>query len=214
MLDLEESVSQLESWDGALVLIRGAGSQAFCSGGDLRSVREHLLDSRAAAAMSMHMAQTLDRLARLPQLVVAAIDGAALGGGAELALSADQVFMAKTALLGFVHITLGVSPGWGGGRRLVQRVGEKRALQILVEGERLTAEQAKEQLLVERVCACSAVEEARGWFRALAHCAPEAIRAAVRVTQVSDPDHEREQFLSLWGGPAHRRALERARTGS
>jgi enoyl-CoA hydratase/carnithine racemase len=211
MLDLEEAVDQLENWAGALVLVRGEGERAFCSGGDLRAVEAHLLEPDLAESMSRQMSRTLERLSALPQLVVAAVDGAALGGGAELVLSADRVFMAQAAIFGFVHIGLGVCPGWGAGRRLVEKLGPARALEILLEGRRMSADEAKSFGLVDQVCPGSAVSAARAWLAETSQRAPEAIRGAVAIIRSTDPDQERDIFLSLWGGPAHQEALERMR---
>jgi enoyl-CoA hydratase/carnithine racemase len=211
MVDLEAAVTRLEAWDGALVLMRGQGGRAFCSGGDLRAVEEHLLAPELAESMSAHMSDTLERLSRLPQVLVAAIDGAALGGGAELVLSADRVFMAESAILGFVHITLGVCPGWGAGGRLVSKLGSASALDILLGGRRLSAVEAKSHGLVDQVCIGSAVSEARSWLAEISCRAPEAIRAAVTIARGAGPEQERGAFLSLWGGPAHQQALDRMR---
>jgi len=213
MLDLECAVLELKDWDGALVLVRG-DSQAFCSGGDLTAVRDHLLDPALAEAMSVHMARVLEQLGRLPQVVVAAVDGPALGGGAEILMSADTIIAACTARIGFVHASLGVSPGWGGGTRLISRVGARTALRVLVEARRLPAPEALDLGIIDQVCEGSAAEAAREWFRGLRAIPPVAIRSAVSLVRSTDPAQERREFLSLWGAEAHRNALEKVRSRS
>lgn len=209
MRDLSDAVGELERWSGALVLVRGEGGRAFCSGGDLVAVREHLLDASLAKEMAEHMGATLDRLSELPQLVIAAVDGAALGGGAELLMCADRVLASRDALVGFVHIQLGVSPGWGGGQRLVRRVGPHMALKILVEGRRMSGQDALECGLVDQLCDGPAEVEAREWLESLESHPPGAIRAAVSLVRSGERSVEQAEFLSLWGGRAHREALSK-----
>ena len=213
MLDLECAVLELKGWAGALVLVRG-DTQAFCSGGDLTAVRDHLLDPGMAEAMSVHMGLVLDQLSRLPQLVVAAVDGPALGGGAEILMSADTIIAARSARVGFVHASLGVSPGWGGGARLISRVGARAALRVLAEARRLPANEALALGLIDQVCEGSALEAAREWLCELSATPTVAIRAAVSLVRSADPDQERREFLSLWGAEAHRNALEKMRSRS
>lgn len=211
MLELRAVVEQLESWPGGVVLVRGEGEKAFCSGGDLAAVQAHLMKPDLAEAMSVFMSETLHRLAHLPQMTMAAVDGAALGGGAEILMHLDRVTMAQNAVLGFVHSSLGVSPGWGGGCRLIERVGQRLAMQVLVEGRRLPAQVALELGLVDRVVSASAVTEARAYLTKLTRREAHVIRGAVSLCRTAESTHERDVFLSLWGGPSHLAALERVK---
>lgn len=204
--DLEQAVVAFEAHPPTALLLWGDGGRSFCSGSDLRRVRAGL-DSRAGAlALCAHVRDLLSRLEALPILRVVAIEGAAVGGGAELALVGHQVFMAANAVYGFLHAGLGVSPGWGGGARLVARVGPRRAVVILAESGRLGADAAAAAGLVDTVCPPGeAVEVARAWLTERCTLAPEALAAAVSIGQ-GEPD-EAGRFAALWGGPAHRRAV-------
>ena len=122
-------------------------------GGDLKDVRSHLMNPSAAAGMPAVMGGALDRLASLNAVIVAAVEGAALGGGAELLTAADWVIAADDAQIGFVHAALGVSPGWGGGHRLVRKVGHRAALPVLVGARKMTAAQSAVLGLVDEVAA-------------------------------------------------------------
>jgi enoyl-CoA hydratase/carnithine racemase len=137
-----------------------------------------------------------------------------VGGGAEILMSADTIFAARSARVGFVHASLGVSPGWGGGGRLIQRVGARTALRVLVEARRLLAPEALALGLIDQVCEGSALEAARKWLRELSAIPTAATRAAVSLVRSADPDQERREFLSLWGADAHRDALEKMRSRS
>lgn len=88
------------------------------------------------------MHSNLTRLQSLPLLTVAAITGQALGGGAEIITALDIRVMTRSAKLGFVQIRVGVSPGWGGGARLVHNLGYNKALDLMMSGRVLSAEEA------------------------------------------------------------------------
>lgn len=209
MADLCDLVERLEAAPPAALLLHGGGEGPFCAGGDLKAVREHLLQPGAALGMARTMSAALDRLAALPTFLIAAVEGAALGGGAELLTACDLVIAAHGAKVGFVQARLGVSPGWGGGHRLVGRIGPRRALQALLDPAPPSAERAQELGLVDQLCPSGhALEQARRWARHLGALPEEAVRAAIRIARRGDPDEEIRLFGELWGGPAHLKALE------
>ncbi len=214
MADLGHILDTLERWRGAGVLLRGEGTEAFCAGGHLHAVQTHLLDEGGGAGMCAYMSAVLDRLANLPAVVMAAVEGPALGGGAELLTTCDLVVASETARVGFVQAALGVSPGWGGGRRLVRRVGSRRALQLLAFAEVLDVDQAQAVGLVDRVApAGEAAIAARAWLAELERIPRESLRAAVAIGRGASAEVESAFFASLWGAEAHREALARARRG-
>lgn len=209
MADLDGAVRALEAQPPAVLVVRGAGEAAFCAGGDLRAVRSHLLAPGAAGGMLDYMAGLLDRLQALPGFVIAAVEGAALGGGAELLTACDHVVAARDAQVGFVHVRLGVSPGWGGGQRLVRRVGSRMATRALLPFDPPTAEQAMALGLVDELCPPGrAHARAREIAARVAAWDPAAVAAALRIARGGDRQVEREAFCALWGGPAHRAALD------
>lgn len=214
MADLRAAVDRLRQWQGAAVILRSADRRAFCSGGDLAAVRSHLLEQGLAEAMSRHMQTVLDELAALPVVRIAALEGAAVGGGAELLLVADWIVAAPASRVGFVQGRLGVSPGWGGGRRLVERLGSRLARLELAMAKLRVAEEALAVGLVDEVVADGdALDRARDLAEQVAARAPVALAAALQVGAGVDAEEERAAFLSLWGGPAHRQALARMRHG-
>ena len=209
MADLRAIGERLSTRDDvSVVVIRGEGA-AFCAGGDLRAVREHLLTPSAGAGMCAYMTATLDAFAALPMVRIGAVTGPALGGGAELLGVCDVVYAAQDAPIGFVHAALGVSPGWGGGRRLVDRVGRRAALRLLTEAQRLSGEQAVVAGLVDVSC-IDPLEAAEAHRARLAKMPVAAVRAAVQIAHGAS---EGPLFTALWGGPAHQAILAGVRAG-
>lgn len=132
----------------ALVLT-GAGAKAFSAGADITQ-----LDGLDAAAARAHMRRgqlVFDLIEQLPVVVIAAINGFALGGGLELAMAADIRIAAVGARLGQPEITLANLPGWGGTQRLPRLVGRGRATEMILTGDLLTAQQAFDIGLVNHV---------------------------------------------------------------
>lgn len=218
MGQLHHAVRALEQAEElSVLLLRGAGGRAFCAGSDLRSVRQNLDDPDRAAELSRFMHAVTTRLLRLPLVSVAVLEGPAVGGGAELATCCDHRVMSADAHLRFVHATLGLAPGWGGGGRLVTLVGRRAALRLLSSAEPVGAQAALALGLVDRVAAPgAALSEALGWLAPVLANPVAAVRAAKALVCAPRGDggaRERALFLSLWGGPAMRQALSRSTSG-
>ena len=214
MMDLVAAVDRIALSDVRAVLLYGAGESGFCAGGDLRDVRKYLMNEPAAKGMSQMMGDTLDTLSTLPVVVVVAVEGAALGGGAELVTAADWVVASSGATLGFVHAALGVSPGWGGAHRLIRRVGRNNACSMLLQAKRYGAEEAQTLGLVDQVSADGgAVTAATEWLDSVLRHPASSIAGALeilRCTHGSEPARlqvERAVFSRLWAGEAHCSAL-------
>lgn len=135
--------------DGAVraVVLSGTGRR-FCAGADVAMMRDL---SPANHRRVRRWVEVQARLEAMPKPVVAAINGYALGGGAELALACDFRLMARGAVLGFPEIELGLFPGAGGTQRLPRLVGPARALELMASGRRLDADAALALGLVHRV---------------------------------------------------------------
>jgi enoyl-CoA hydratase/carnithine racemase len=163
------------------VLITGAGDKAFCAGADLKE-RRAMSDDDVRVQVELYRSE-LGPLDRCPKPVVAAINGAALGGGLELALCCDLRVAAAHARLGLPETSLGIIPGAGGTQRLPRVVGEARAKELILLGRRLTAEEALAWGLVNRVtpAGVSVVDDAIEWIRPIAEGAPIAQAAALEA---------------------------------
>src|ERR1700761_2672398 len=150
-----ETMDQLEQAiagaKGALCLvIRGEGDKAFVSGGDLKELSA-LRTEEQASAMAWRMRSLCDELANFPAPVVAALNGHALGGGAEVAVAADIRIAADDIKIGFNQVALEIMPAWGGAERLSALVGKSQALLLAGPGAILSAADAERVGLIQRV---------------------------------------------------------------
>jgi enoyl-CoA hydratase/carnithine racemase len=192
------------------LVVTGAGTHAFCSGGDLRDLSTRLTGEEGAA-MTTLMGDALLALEALPYPVIAAINGYALGGGSELALACDLRVIDAAAELGFVHLRRGLIPGWGGGQRLLRLVGYSKALELLVRAQPLYAEELRALGMVSEVAPPGeALPAALALAQTAAKHDPAALRAAKALLQAGLHQPygealaaERALFPALWMGEAH-----------
>jgi enoyl-CoA hydratase/carnithine racemase len=135
------------AWASAMVLA-GAGN-TFAAGADIGFYRD-ASDAEFLAFTDLALS-VCDAIEAATVPVVAAVDGAALGGGFELALACDWIVAAHTAFFGLPELSLGLIPGWGGTQRLTAAVGPRRAFALIAEGTRLDAEHAYRLGLVSQL---------------------------------------------------------------
>ena len=212
MTALETRLDDLEPRDDLVaVVITGDGDRAFCSGGDLGWMRS-LGTPATGEAMSRRMQTILARLAALPAPVVAAVAGAAVGGGVEIALAADLRFAEDHVHFEFRQARMGLAPGWGGAARLRRAVGYPRALDLLATGARIGADEALKIGLVDRVVARgTAVAAARRWAETVRPLSGRSIGVIKKMLLPEEADaaveHEARLFAEVWASPEHREAL-------
>ncbi|HJW71372.1 MAG TPA: enoyl-CoA hydratase-related protein [Geothrix sp.] len=136
--------------DVTVVIITSALEKAFIAGADIKEMAA--MDQSQSASFSKLLQEAYSMLPRLKKVVIAAINGHAMGGGCELALACDYRFMARgKALIGLPEAGLGIVPGAGGTQRLPRLVGLSKAMDILLRGRVLGAEEALEIGLVDRL---------------------------------------------------------------
>lgn len=141
----------LDGAAGARALaITGGGDKAFVSGGDLKELAA-LRTELEAAEMAWRMRTICDRIAGFPGPVIAALNGHALGGGAEVAVAADIRIAADDIRIGFNQVALAIMPAWGGAERLANLVGRSRALLLAGTGRILGAAEAERLGLIDQV---------------------------------------------------------------
>lgn len=131
------------------VVITGSGDKAFVAGADIAEL--NTLGPDAAKELSLRGQSVFNRLERLDKPTVAAVNGFALGGGCELAMSCHMRIATTNAVFGQPEVKLGLIPGYAGTQRLPRLVGKGRALEILLSGRNVTAEEAERIGLVNRV---------------------------------------------------------------
>jgi enoyl-CoA hydratase/carnithine racemase len=148
--DLDAAIEAVRHRDEAKVVIVHGNEKFFSAGADITSFIGAPADALTAFALVGH--QVLDKLERLPKIVIAAIGGHALGGGLEMALACDLRFMARGAgRLGLVEVKIAAVPNMGGTQRLPRLIGKARALQLMITGETVEADEALRLGLVDRV---------------------------------------------------------------
>jgi enoyl-CoA hydratase len=158
-----------------VVILTGAGDKAFVAGADIRELA--VQTPVAGREHARHGQALFDRVERLGKPVIAAVNGFALGGGCELAMACTLRLAADTAKFGQPEINLGLIPGYAGSQRLPRLVGRGRALELLLGGAQIPADEAYRIGLVNRVVPAAALmDEARALARTLASKAPVAVR--------------------------------------
>src|ERR1700730_8254260 len=198
----------------AALVLTGAGDRVFVSGGDLKDF-ERLTTYDSAVAMSRRMQLLMARLQELPIPVIGAVNGDCLGGGCEVALAADIRVVSDTAHFGFKQVTLGITPAWGGRRRLVRLVGRSTALTLLLSGNLIDAAEAFRIGLADRVVPAAAVlPSALELAHEIAQNPRMAVRAIKRainhddaVDTEDDIAFEADLFARTWVSHDHQEAL-------
>ena len=132
------------------VVVTGAGERAFCGGGDLK--QRLGMDDAAWQAQHIVFERMVRAMHLCPVPMIAGVNGAAYGGGCEIALCCDFAYAAEHARFAMSEVTLGIMPGAGGTQNLARALGARRAKEMLLTGSPLTAQQALEWGLVNRVC--------------------------------------------------------------
>jgi len=147
--DLGEAIDAAGASDARALLFIGAGAKAFCAGADIKELAGRTpAQHKAAMEFGQQMFAKLDRL-RVPS--VAIVNGYAFGGGLELALACNFRVGTRSAKMGLPEIKLGLIPGYGGTQRLPRIVGEARALEMIMTGRTVDAEEAQRIGLLNRL---------------------------------------------------------------
>ncbi len=140
-----------------VIVLTGAGEKMFCAGANIEMLKE--VDPYFKYNFCLHANETLLRLENTPKLVIAALNGHCVGGGLEIALAADLRIARKGGgKIGLPEVALGVLPGTGGTQRLGRLLGKSRALELMVEGNVMSFEEAKEIGLVNRLVEAESAE--------------------------------------------------------
>ena len=198
---LEQLLALLERWDAdpevRCIVIAGS-DETFAAGADIKAMRD-----RSFTDVVTHPAASFwPRLAAVRTPLVAAVSGWALGGGCELALACDMVVASETAQFGQPEITLGIIPGGGGTQRLARVLGKQRAMELVLTGRRITAEEAAALGIVNRVVPAGEwLPAARELAQTVARRPPLAVRLAKEAVLGADEtalaaglEHERRLY--------------------
>jgi len=210
--ELGEAFDELLADDDVkVIVITGGGTNAFVAGADIPEIKdlvENPGDDFANSRGFLERGQQLFlKIKSSDKPVIAAINGFCLGGGLELAMSCHMRICSDRARLGQPEINLGLIPGWGGTQRLPRIVGKAKALEMMLTGDMVTAQEAFRLNLVNKVVPAGAVlKEARGLARKIATKSKFPIIATLRAVNEGRTlpmeealMKEAEQFLNLAG---------------
>ncbi|MFT4154517.1 enoyl-CoA hydratase-related protein [Parafilimonas sp.] len=173
-------------------IITGDGEKAFVAGADISEFLQ--LDSKSGEALAKKGQEAvLDKIENSPKPIIAAVNGFALGGGCELALACHFIIASDNAKFGQPEINLGIIPGYGGTQRLMQLVGKNRAMQLIMTGEMITATDAQQYGIVNKVVAQAAVlREAKKILGVINSKAPLAIAKIIEC--INNFDHTQQGY--------------------
>lgn len=183
---LDELLIQLQRWRSdpsiRVLIITGSGEKVFCAGADLKErARMNEFEVRQAVAK---IRNTVEAVAKMPVPVIAAINGAAIGGGLELALACDLRLATKEANFALTETSLGIIPGAGGTQRLAREIGIQKAKSMIFTGQRISTSTAQEWgLILQTTEKKELLQEARRLAKQVSHNAPLAIRQAKSAIQ-------------------------------
>jgi enoyl-CoA hydratase len=165
-----------------VLLITGAGEKAFIAGADITAMQG--MSALEAQAFSEKGQRVMQAIEALPVPVIALVNGYALGGGCELAMSCDWIIAAERAVFGQPEVNLGIPPGFGGTQRLARLVGRARALELVITGRQIKSDEALRLGLVnEVVSAAELTEKGLATARLIAAKAPVAVRVSKQAVQ-------------------------------
>jgi len=180
MASLDRIFYELESDEQTLVIVlTGAGSKAFVAGADINEIKE-AGDERTEVIRKGQ--EIFFKIRNSSKVVIAAVNGYALGGGCELAMACDIRIASENAKFGFPETTLGLMPGYGGTQFLPRLIGMGRAKYMILAGETFTATEAYQFGLVEKVCSGNhLMDEVSRLARKIASNGPFAVKACKRA---------------------------------
>ena len=206
--ELDEAIDELLADDAVkAIIITGGGTNAFVAGADIPEIKGLFEKAEDAAANEFieRGHRTFLKIENSPKPVIAAINGFCLGGGLELAMACHIRICSDRARLGQPEINLGIIPGWGGTQRLARLTNKGKAIELILTGDMITAQEAYRVGLVNKVVPAAAVlKEAQGLARKTVSKSKFPIAAALRAIseglQVSIEEGlkiEAEQFVIL-----------------
>jgi len=177
--EMDEALDALkDDKEVGVVIITGSGSKAFVAGADIAQMQTMTVDE--AYSFSRFGQDVFAKIEAMPQIVIAAVNGFALGGGCELAMSCDIRIAAENAKFGQPEVNLGITPGFGGTQRLARLIGKGKALELIVTADNISATDAERLGLVNAVVT-DAVEAAKAMAKKIMSKGPCAVSYAKKA---------------------------------
>jgi enoyl-CoA hydratase / 3-hydroxyacyl-CoA dehydrogenase len=206
---LEAAWRRIEE-QGLRAMVLASPNPAFCAGADIKAFEQ--MDAAAGEQLLESVHTLLRSWERSRIVTIAAVNGLAFGGGCELAMACDVRIAASSATFGQPEVNLGIIPGFGGTQRLPRLVGEAKALEMNLSGEAVSADDAYEHGLVNRVVADHELfDEAMSWARKLGGQAPVAVEQIKRASTAAGLDEgiaaEKQGFAAALGSEDAREGI-------
>jgi enoyl-CoA hydratase len=175
MLEIKEALLQLDEDEQVRVVILTGGEKVFAAGADIKQ----MADATAMSMLNIDQFSTWDQIKKTKKPIIAAVSGFALGGGCELAMTCDMIVASETAQFGQPEINIGTMPGAGGTQRLTRAVGKALAMELVLTGKFISAEEALNAGLINRVVPVEVLfKETLNLARTIAAKSPVAVRLA------------------------------------
>ena len=183
MDELVKSLETLDDEPDIRCLVLTGSDKAFAAGAD---IKQSFVDATPASMLEQDLTTRWERVRRIRKPIIAAVSGYCLGGGCELAMTCDIIVASETAQFGQPEVNLGIIPGAGGTQRLTRAVGKYRAMDIILTGRRVKADEAKAIGLVAQVYpAATWLEDAKTLARTIAEKPPIAVRLATEAVDLA-----------------------------
>jgi len=187
-----------------VVIITGSGSRAFCAGADVSELKR--MGPAEVSDLVKLGQETFTLIEDLDKPVIAAVNGVAFGGGFELSMACDLIITAGNARFGQPEVNLGIMPGWGGTQKLTRLIGIKKAKEIMMLGNMISADEALNMLIVNKVVpAEKLMDEAVALAKEIAGKSPialkfakKAINAAMETALSQGINYERTLYMWLF----------------
>ena len=183
---MDELVAALESLDSDAeirCIVLTGNEKAFAAGAD---IKKSFVDATPASMLAQDLTTRWERVRKIRTPIIAAVSGYCLGGGCELAMTCDIIVASETAQFGQPEINLGIIPGAGGTQRLTRVIGKYRAMEMILTGRRVKADEAKAiGLAVEVFPLSSYLEDAKALARTIAEKPPIAVRLATEAIDLA-----------------------------
>ena len=175
MLEIRDTLRELDEDDNVRVIILTGGERVFAAGADIKQ----MATATAIDMLNIDQFSTWDQIKRTKKPIIAAVSGFALGGGCELAMTCDMIIASETAKFGQPEIKIGTMPGAGGTQRLTRAIGKVLAMELVLTGKFITAEEALQAGLINRIVPVEVLrEETLKLAREIAKQSPVAVKLA------------------------------------
>ncbi|MEX0737288.1 MAG: enoyl-CoA hydratase-related protein [Bacteroidota bacterium] len=175
MIELVDALETLEKDDDVRCIVLTGNEKAFAAGADIKE----MADASAMDMLQRDQFARWDRIRKIKKPIIAAVSGFALGGGCELMMTCDMVIASETAKIGQPEINIGVIPGAGGTQRLTRAVGKVKAMEMVLTGGMITAQEALQWGLINKVVPVEYyLQEAKNLAKEIAGKAPVAVKLA------------------------------------